>query len=66
MKLGFVGLGHMGTAMAANLLAAGHALTLHNRTSAKAEPHVKNGAMIAKTAGEAAKGYISLLGLYVN
>jgi len=56
MKLGFVGLGHMGTAMAAQLLAAGHALTVHNRTSAKAEPHVKNGAMLAETTGKAAKG----------
>ncbi len=56
MKLGFVGLGHMGTAMAANLLAAGHTLLAHNRTLAKAEPHVKNGATLAKTPAEAAGG----------
>jgi 3-hydroxyisobutyrate dehydrogenase len=30
--------------MAANLLAAGHALTVYNRTAAKAEPLVSQGA----------------------
>lgn len=58
MKLGFVGLGHMGTAMAANLLAAGHTLLAHNRTLAKAQPHVKNGATLAKTPAEAAVGEV--------
>jgi 3-hydroxyisobutyrate dehydrogenase-like beta-hydroxyacid dehydrogenase len=37
MKVGFIGLGRMGSAMAANLLAAGHDLTVYNRTEAKAE-----------------------------
>lgn len=32
MKLGFLGLGRMGRAMAARLLAAGHALTVYNRS----------------------------------
>jgi 3-hydroxyisobutyrate dehydrogenase-like beta-hydroxyacid dehydrogenase len=56
MKVGFIGLGHMGTAMAANLLAAAHTLTVYNRTRAKAEPHAKNGAVLAKTPREAAGG----------
>ena len=47
MKLGFIGLGHMGSAMAANLLAAGHDLTVYNRTKAKAAPLVKRGAHLA-------------------
>ena len=51
MKLGFIGLGHMGSAMAANLLAAGHDLTVCNRTKAKAAPLVKRGAHLADTPG---------------
>ena len=38
MKVGFVGPGLMGTGMAANLLKAGHELTVYNRTRAKLEP----------------------------
>jgi uracil-DNA glycosylase family 4 len=56
MKLGFVGLGRMGGAMAANLLQVVHKLTVHNRTLAKAEPHVSKGAELARTPGEAARG----------
>ena len=37
-KLAFLGLGQMGTPMAARLLGAGHDLTVWNRTRAKAEP----------------------------
>jgi 3-hydroxyisobutyrate dehydrogenase-like beta-hydroxyacid dehydrogenase len=37
MKVGFIGLGNMGSGMAANLLKAGHALTVYNRTPARAE-----------------------------
>ena len=32
MKIGFIGLGHMGSAIAVNLLAAGHELTVWNRS----------------------------------
>jgi 3-hydroxyisobutyrate dehydrogenase/glyoxylate/succinic semialdehyde reductase len=38
MKIGFIGLGIMGSRMAANLQKAGYALVLFNRTPAKAEP----------------------------
>jgi len=44
MKIGFIGLGNMGIAMAANLLKAGHDLTVYNRTAAKAEPLIAQGA----------------------
>ena len=37
MRIGFIGLGIMGARMAANLAAAGHELTVFNRTAAKAE-----------------------------
>ena len=43
MKVGFIGLGQMGTGMAANLLKAGHDVTIYNRTRAKAEGLVKEG-----------------------
>jgi 3-hydroxyisobutyrate dehydrogenase/glyoxylate/succinic semialdehyde reductase len=38
MKIGFIGLGIMGSRMAANLQKQGYALALFNRTRAKAEP----------------------------
>jgi len=56
MELGFVGLGRMGSAMAANLLEAPHVLTVHNRTAAKTEPLVSAGAVNAETPGQAAGG----------
>jgi 3-hydroxyisobutyrate dehydrogenase-like beta-hydroxyacid dehydrogenase len=36
MKIGFIGLGHMGTAMAANLVKAGHEVSVFNRSPGKA------------------------------
>jgi len=56
MQVGFIGIGRMGSGMAANLLAAGHALTAYNRSTAKAESLVGKGAKLAKTPGEAALG----------
>src|SRR6267378_3764504 len=38
MKIGFIGLGIMGSRMAANLQKHGHSLVVFNRTRAKAEP----------------------------
>ena len=35
-RIGFIGLGVMGAPMARHLAAAGHALTVYNRTPAKA------------------------------
>ncbi len=43
-KIGFMGLGIMGTAMAANLLRAGYPVTVYNRSPEKAEPLVQQGA----------------------
>jgi 3-hydroxyisobutyrate dehydrogenase-like beta-hydroxyacid dehydrogenase len=56
MQVGFMGLGAMGNAMANNLLKAGFALTVYNRTCAKAEALVDKGANLAKTPAEAAQG----------
>ncbi len=58
MQVGFIGLGHMGSRMAANLLAAGHELTVYNRSPAKAESLVSEGALLAKTPGDAAHGQV--------
>ncbi|MBO0719548.1 MAG: NAD(P)-dependent oxidoreductase [Blastocatellia bacterium] len=54
MKVGFAGLGNMGSAMARNLLKAGHSLTVYNRTPGRADGLKPSGAKIAATAGEAA------------
>ena len=56
MKVGFVGLGNMGHAMAKNLLKAGHELAVYNRTQAKAESLRAQGARIAQTPRDAARG----------
>ena len=44
MKIGFIGLGIMGSRMAANLQKRGHSLVVYNRTRDKAEPLVAEGA----------------------
>ncbi|SEF63698.1 3-hydroxyisobutyrate dehydrogenase [Saccharopolyspora kobensis] len=48
-----LGLGDMGTALADALLAAGHRVTVWNRTAARAEPLVARGASRAETAADA-------------
>jgi 2-hydroxy-3-oxopropionate reductase len=54
-KVGFVGLGIMGAAMAKNLLGAGHHLVVHNRTREKAEALGALGAEVADSPGEVAQ-----------
>ncbi|CAA9450929.1 MAG: 2-hydroxy-3-oxopropionate reductase [uncultured Rubrobacteraceae bacterium] len=54
-KVGFVGLGIMGAAMASNLLEAGHELVVHNRTRTKAEQLVPYGALVADSPREVAE-----------
>ena len=46
-KVGWIGAGRMGTAMATRLAKAGCDLTVYNRTRAKAEPLAQHGAKIA-------------------
>jgi 3-hydroxyisobutyrate dehydrogenase/glyoxylate/succinic semialdehyde reductase len=55
MKIGFIGLGIMGSRMAANLLKNGYELIVYNRTKEKAEPLLENGAELAGSPAEAAK-----------
>ncbi len=55
-KIAFLGLGAMGSRMAARLLAAGHAVTVWNRSAERTAPLVDNGAQAAATPAEAAAG----------
>jgi 3-hydroxyisobutyrate dehydrogenase-like beta-hydroxyacid dehydrogenase len=54
MNIAFIGLGNMGSAMAANLLKAGHTLSVFNRTRARADALKSLGARVASSPGEAA------------
>ncbi|GLQ96263.1 NAD(P)-dependent oxidoreductase [Dyella mobilis] len=56
MKVGFIGLGAMGSAMASNLIAAGYAVTVWNRSDAAAEKLASLGAKVARTPDRAAQG----------
>jgi 3-hydroxyisobutyrate dehydrogenase len=55
-KLGFIGLGYMGSRIARQLLGAGHPLVVFNRNRAKAEALTPQGAEIAASPGELASG----------
>jgi 3-hydroxyisobutyrate dehydrogenase-like beta-hydroxyacid dehydrogenase len=46
--LGFIGLGDLGAPVAANLLDAGYAVRVYNRTASKAQPLVTKGAVLAE------------------
>lgn len=48
-NIGWIGLGRMGEAMVKKLTAAGHGVTVWNRTRSKAEPLVEYGATLADT-----------------
>ena len=56
IKVGFIGLGHMGVGMAANLLKAGHQVIVYNRTPAKAETLIAQGAKLADSVAAACAG----------
>jgi 3-hydroxyisobutyrate dehydrogenase-like beta-hydroxyacid dehydrogenase len=58
MEIGFIGLGNMGRGMAANLLNAGHHITVYNRSPAKAEALVQQGATAARSIAEACSGAV--------
>src|ERR1039457_1032770 len=49
MRIGFIGLGHMGSGMARNLLRAGHEVVVFNRSREKAEVLAADGARVADT-----------------
>ena len=56
MKIGFIGLGRMGGHVAANLLKAGHTVTVWNRSQEPVAALVAKGAIAAKTPQDALQG----------
>lgn len=54
-KIAFLGLGQMGSGMAANLVSAGHDVSVWNRSPDKVEPIVEKGARLAASPADAAK-----------
>jgi 3-hydroxyisobutyrate dehydrogenase len=63
MRIAFLGLGKMGSGMAARLMAAGHSLTVFNRTAARAAPLAKLGARIADSPRDAAQKADVIIGM---
>lgn len=55
MKIGFIGLGIMGSRMAANLQKHGYDLVVFNRTRAKAQPLIDDGATFAESPAKVAE-----------
>lgn len=55
MKVGFIGLGRMGSGMARNLLKAGHDVTVYNRTPERSRALSADGAKVAATVAEACR-----------
>jgi 3-hydroxyisobutyrate dehydrogenase-like beta-hydroxyacid dehydrogenase len=53
MRIGFIGLGSMGSGMAANLLSAGHDVVVFNRSPEKTVPLAERGATAASTVSAA-------------
>lgn len=56
MRIGFIGIGSMGSGMARNLIKAGHTVTVYNRTRSRAEELKRDGAAVSDTPGMAASG----------
>jgi 3-hydroxyisobutyrate dehydrogenase-like beta-hydroxyacid dehydrogenase len=56
MKVGFIGLGRMGQAMASRVLGGGHDLVVYNRTRSKCAELEKAGAKVADSMAEACTG----------
>ena len=56
MKVGFIGLGTMGQHMAANLIAAGYEVVVHDARREAAAPHLAAGAVWADTPAKLAAG----------
>jgi 3-hydroxyisobutyrate dehydrogenase-like beta-hydroxyacid dehydrogenase len=58
MNIGFIGLGQMGSAMAANLLKAGHTVTVFNRSPERRAALVQLGAHEASLVADASRGEV--------
>jgi 3-hydroxyisobutyrate dehydrogenase-like beta-hydroxyacid dehydrogenase len=56
LKIGFIGLGQMGSGMAGSLLKAGHDVSVYNRSPGKTEPLTELGAHAQTTVAKACTG----------
>jgi 3-hydroxyisobutyrate dehydrogenase-like beta-hydroxyacid dehydrogenase len=56
MRVGFIGLGHMGRGMASSLIRAGHEVIAYNRTRTAAEALASEGATVAGSIADACSG----------
>jgi 3-hydroxyisobutyrate dehydrogenase-like beta-hydroxyacid dehydrogenase len=54
-KIGFIGLGNLGTPIALNLIDSGHTLYVYNRTASKAAPLAAKGAIVCDSVASLAK-----------
>ena len=66
MKVGFIGLGSMGSGMAANLVKSGHEVTVYNRSPEKAKPLVALGAKQAPQVAQACAGVAAVFTMLAN
>lgn len=55
-KIGFIGIGIMGKSMVRNLMKAGYEVAVYNRTKAKAEDVVAEGALWCDSVAQCAQG----------
>jgi 3-hydroxyisobutyrate dehydrogenase len=63
MRVAFLGLGNMGRGMAMRLVAAGHSVTVYNRTPARATALQDSGARVATSPRDAAQSADVILGM---
>ena len=66
MKVGFIGLGRMGQAMASRVLGGGHDLVVYNRTREKCSDIEKAGATVAASMIEACKGREAVISMLTD
>ena len=64
--IAFIGLGRMGSAMAARLLATGHALHLYNRTAERAHPLERLGARVFASPAQACAGVDAIISMVAD
>jgi 3-hydroxyisobutyrate dehydrogenase-like beta-hydroxyacid dehydrogenase len=66
MRVGFIGLGRMGSGIAGSLLAGGNPLTVWNRSPEKAEELARRGAQVASSVAEACSGAEVVMTMLAN
>jgi 3-hydroxyisobutyrate dehydrogenase len=63
VNIASIGLGKMGAGIATRLLGAGYAVTVYNRTAAKADPVIRAGARLAATPRDACVGAAAVIAM---